>query len=160
MKKENDEQKNNNILLQDKLDAVEQINRTEPIFKEVEDVLPKEYVVEEIPLNKEYIGRWERVLMSINGIQEKFSPSTLEISDGFFIKTTNCVISGLLSVSEDEMIMSVTNDGCKEGKNNFVSTYKVSPDKNSLIFSIKDSEFEITEKYKRILTPVLKKENN
>ncbi|MFA5080555.1 MAG: hypothetical protein WC472_02925 [Candidatus Paceibacterota bacterium] len=154
MQMKNIEQEKTNSLLQEKIAAIERTNRTEPIFKQVEDVAPKEYLIENLPLNKEYIGKWERVSITINGEQEKFSAATLEITDGTFIKTTNCIISGALSVSEDKMIMSVERDDCKEGKNNFTSDYKVSSDKNGLMLSISDSEYEIIEGYRRILTPV------
>ncbi|MDD5639249.1 MAG: hypothetical protein PHR47_00340 [Candidatus Pacebacteria bacterium] len=154
MQRKNIEQEKANSLLQEKIAAIERTNRTEPIFKQVEDVAPKEYLIEDLPLNKEYIGKWERVSITINGEQEKFSAATLEITEGTFTKTTNCVISGALSVSENKMIMSVERDDCKEGKNNFTSNYKVSSDKNSLILSISDAEYEVIEGYKRIFTPV------
>jgi len=145
-----DAQKNNNLLLQQQINDIEKNKRTEPIFKQVENVEPKEYVVENLPANKEYIGRWKRTSMTINGVQENFASATLEISDGSFIKTTDCVISGSLSVSENKMIMSVKDDGCKEGKNNFVSNYSLSSDNKKLTLSINDPQFKMTEEYERI----------
>lgn len=145
-----DAQKNSNLLLQQQIDDIEKSKRTEPIFKQVENVEPKEYVVENLPANKEYIGKWKRVSMTINGIQENFASAVLEIADGSFIKTTDCVISGSLSVSENQMIMSVKNDGCKEGKNNFVSNYGLSSDNKKLTLSIDDPQFKMIEEYERI----------
>lgn len=151
--KENEPIKKENNDLPENTSNNQNIERTDTLFKEAEDVKPKEYIVENYPLGKEYFGKWKRINLSINGVQENFSPAILELTDGFFTKTTDCIVSGKLFIIDNKMIMRTEEDGCNEGKNDFVSYYEISSDKNNLILSIKDPQFMLVEKYERILTP-------
>lgn len=139
-----------NSSLQKQLEVISKTKRDEPIFQEAVDNETKQNSDANIPIDKKYIGKWKRISMTINGISEKFSQAILEIKENSFVRTTNCSISGGLSIDNDKMIMSVKDDGCKEGKNSFVNNYNISPDGKKLILSINDPQFVMTEEYERV----------
>ena len=147
--KENEEQKSNDAFLQEQMDTIDKTKREDSFFKESIDVEPKS-IENRTLIGKEYLGKWKRISMTINGNPENFSHSTLEIGENYFVKTTDCSISGSLSVDKDKMMMSVENDGCKEGKNNFINNYSISPDGKLLTLSIDDPQFKMVEGYKKI----------
>ncbi|MFA6252347.1 MAG: hypothetical protein WCX74_03025 [Candidatus Paceibacterota bacterium] len=148
-KKEVEKQKQNDAFLQEQLEMINKTKREDSVFKGATDVELKSAENNAL-IGKEYIGKWKRILMTINGSPENFSQATLEIGEDHFVKTTDCSISGSLSVDENKMMMSVENDGCKEGKNNFINNYSISPDGKLLTLSIDDPQFKMVEGYKKI----------
>jgi len=144
------EQERDNALLQQQLEIISRKKRTDPIFKEVPVAEAKKNVEMSTTSDKKYVGKWRRVSMSINGVPENFSQATLEMKESSFVKTTNCSISGSLSITESKMVMNVINDGCREGKNSFVNNYSVSSDGKQLTLSIDDPQFKMIEGYDRV----------
>ncbi|MCK9578088.1 hypothetical protein M0R01_01170 [bacterium] len=146
-----EEEKQRNISLQQQLDMIAKTKRDNPIFGESIEKEQRSNTELNVPADKKYIGKWKRVSMLINGIPENFSEAVLEINEDSFVKTTNCSISGSLSINDSKMIMSVEEDGCKEGKNNFVNNYLISPDGKKLTLLINDPQFKMIEDYERIV---------
>lgn len=144
------EQERTNLSLQQQLEMISKTKRESPIFKDPVNVESKRNVELTVPSNKKYIGKWKRNLMTINGVSENFSQALLEIGENSFTKTTDCSISGSLSIDDRKMIMNVEKDGCQEGKNSFVSNYVVSLDGNALTLSIDDPQFKMIEGYERV----------
>lgn len=111
-----------------------------PVSREIESVRVA---------GESYLGKWKRVGMVINGENVSFSPSIIEIEEGKFIQTTDCTVSGALSINNGKMMMEVLEDGCGQGEKTFVNGYSLLEDNNKLVLSIDEPGFKVQDIYQR-----------
>jgi hypothetical protein len=96
-----------------------------------------------------YFGKWRRIGMVINNEDVSFSPSMIDIGEGNFSQTTDCTVSGNLSVTGNQMLMEVIEDGCGQGEKSFINNYSLSEDNNKLVLLIDEPGFKVQDIYQR-----------
>ncbi len=100
---------------------------------------------------KNYVGTWEQVATYINGEAQDHTKATLVLSKGAYESKTTCLVTGKLSVSGDNLTMTVGTDTCTGGavSGPFTYIYQISKDNQILTLDYSQGGFGMREMFKR-----------